>query len=200
MILLGDEPLFYRSNALLNQAIVSYLAHLINEQQECAARRTWFFLDEVSEDDRLAVVPDLMRRGRRKGVCVALGLRRFEELRRVYGSQATEELVAACSHTTALRLDDPETAEWAARHFGPPVLASDLMTLPPAGPEHGLAGFHRTPRAGTYFAHKPWDWVLANLRPSTDATHDQNFRLEDEPQLEDWTEQDYERLGFDDPP
>ena len=118
-------------------------------------------------------------------MCVALGLRRLEELRRVYGSQATEELVAACSHTTALRLDDMETAEWAARHFGPPVLASDLMTLPLAGPEHGFAGFHRTPRTGTYFDHKPWDWVLANLRPSTDATQAQDFRLENEPLVAD---------------
>ena len=103
MILLGDEPLFYRSTALLNQAIVSYLAHLIYEQQECATRRTWFFLDEVSEDDRLEALPELMRRGCRKGVCVVFGMRRLEELRRVCGSQATEELVAACSHTTALR-------------------------------------------------------------------------------------------------
>ena len=74
------------------------------------------------------------------------------------------------------------------------------MTLPLASPEHGFARFHRTPRAGTYFAHKPWDWVLANLRPSTDATQDQDFRLENEPPLEDWSEEDYKRLGFGNPP
>ena len=200
VILLGDEPLFYRSAALLNQAIISYLAHLVYEQQESDARRTWFFLDEVSEDDRLEALPELMRRGRSKGVCVVFGVRRLEELRRVCGSQATDELVAACSHTTVLRLGDVETVEWATRHFGPSVLASDLMALPLASPEHGFAGFHRTPKAGTHFAHKPWDWVLANLRPSVDATQDQAPRLEDEPPLEDWTEDDYKRMGFGKPP
>jgi hypothetical protein len=172
VILLGDEPLFHNSSALINQAIVSYLAHFIFGQRQSTARRTWLFFDEVSEVGRLEALPKLMQAGLAQGVCVALGVRRFEQLRRVYGSKATEELVAACSHTTALRLDDVETAEWAARHFGPPVLASDLMTLPPAAPEHGFAGFHRTPRAGTYFAHKPWGWVLANLGPSTDVTKD----------------------------
>ena len=199
VILLGDEPLFHSSVALINQTVIGCLAQLISRQQDSAARRTWFFFDEVSEVGRLDALRELMQRGRSKGVCVELGFRRIEEIRRLYGSPATEELTAACSHKTVLRTDDPETAAWAEREFGPPVRAFDLISLPLTGPKHGLAGFHHTPKAGTYFAHKPWDWVLANLQPSKDATPDEQFRPESDHHLQDWTDEDYQRLGFDKP-
>ncbi|MBI5385584.1 MAG: type IV secretion system DNA-binding domain-containing protein [Verrucomicrobia bacterium] len=200
VILLGDNPLFHRSIVLINQTIIGCLAYLILRQQESASRRTWFFFDDVSETGRLDALPALMQRGRSNEVCVALGFRRIEEIRRLYGSPVAEELSAACSHKTALRTDDLETASWVEREFGPPLRASDLMSLPLAGPKNGFAGFHRTPRAGTYFAHKPWDWVLANLQPPKNAAPDEHLRPGSKHHLEDWTEADYQRLGFDDSP
>lgn len=200
VILLGDNPLFHDSLSLINQAILGCLAHLIFRQQDSTARRTWFFFDEVSEVGRLDVLPALLERGRSKGVCVALSFRRIEEIRGLYGSPVAEELTAACSHKTALRTDDFETSAWAEREFGPLVQASDLMSLPLAGPKHGFAGFHRTPKAGTYFAHKSWGWVLANLQIPKDATSDQYLRPESDHHLQDWTKADYQRLGFGDSP
>lgn len=47
VILLRGPPFLHGSVALINQAMISHLAHLIFRQQESATRRTWFFLDEV---------------------------------------------------------------------------------------------------------------------------------------------------------
>ena len=196
VIVLGADPDLDCSVVLINQVILNQLAHTILGQRESATRRTWIFLDEVSTAGRLETLPRLMQRGHSKGVCVALAMQRLQDIRKLYGAATADALAALCSHQTALQTGDPQTAQWAEGHFGPPVRAAALMTLPLTGPKHGFAGFHRTPSAGTYFAHKPWDWVLANLRPPTDATLRQNFRHESEPLLEDWTEEDYKRLGF----
>ena len=200
VILLGNDPLFHDSVTLINQAMLGCVAHHLLRQQESSVRRTWIFLDEVSEIGRIEALPALMQRGRSKGVCVAWGMRRIDEIRRLYGSQVAEELTTACSYKTVLRTDDGETATWAAQHFGPPLTASGLMTLPPTGPKHGFAGFHCTPKAGTYFRHKPWDWVLANLQPPKATTPDEDSRPEIEHHLQEWTDEDYRRLGLDNSP
>ena len=101
---------------------------------------------------------------------VALGLRRLQDIRQLYGVETADGLSGNCSHNTALQTDDLDTASWAEQHFGPPLRVADLMSLPLVGPKHGFAGFHRTPKTGTYCACKPWDWVVANLQPPKDAT------------------------------
>jgi len=200
VILLGNDPLFHTSITLINQAMLGCLAHHILRQQESAARRTWIFLDEVSEVGRIEALPALMKRGRSKGVCVVWGMRRIDEIRRLYGSPVAEEITTACSYKTALRTDDLETAAWAEQHFGPPLTASGLMSLPPIGPEHGYTAFHHTQRAGTYVAHKSWEWVLAHLLPPTNRTPDQDSRPESDHYLQEWTDEDYLRLGLEKPP
>ena len=212
VILLGDAaPVFFKSIELINQAIFGCLAHLVLRQQESATRRTWIILDEVSEAGRIESLPALMRQRRAKGVCVAFGMQKLGDLRKLYGSEGAEDLLTACSHKTVLRTDDPETATWAQQLFGletrgsdfvlrPPMLATEFMSLPMAGPKDGLTGFHQTPRAGAYVAHKSWDWVLAHLAPPKDAAPGQSLRPESEHHLQDWTDEDYRRLGLDNPP
>ena len=199
VILLGDDADLHRSVALINQVSFNHVAQLILGQRESAARRTWIFLDEIAMAGRLEALPALMQRGHSKGVCVALALQRLEDIREVYGAATSDTLTALCSHQTALKTGDFQTCYWAERHFGPPVRPAALMALPPSGAKHGFAGFHRTPRTGTYFSEKPWDWVLANLRPPTQPQRTTETRLRTEPRLEDWSDQDYKRLGFGDP-
>ena len=163
VVLLGCAPEFFRSSNLINQTIIGCLADLILRQHDFPTRRTWIFLDEVSTAGRIGPLPSLMRQGPAKGVCVALAVQQIRDLHGVYGSPGADQLAAACSHMTALQTSDPETAAWAERQFGPPLRAADLMSLPPTGPDHGCTAFHRTPRAGTHLAHRPREWVLANL-------------------------------------
>jgi hypothetical protein len=78
--------------------------------------------------------------------------------------------------------------------------AADLLSLPLTGPELGFTAFHHTPRAGTHGDHRSWDWVQSKLQPPKDTKPDQSLRPADEYSLSDWTDEDFRRLGFDDPP
>ena len=199
VILLGYNPLFYRSVALINQAMMGLLAHLSFTQVQSAGRRTWIFLDEFSELGRIESLPVLMQQGRSKGVCVALSFRRLEEIHRLYGAEVADDLAAACIHKTALRIGDTQTAQWAERQFSFLFRADQLMSLPLAGPKNGFAGFHQTPRAGAHLTHKPWDWVLAHLPSREEAGLTDDLRPESDHDLQDWTDEDYRRLGFSEP-
>jgi type IV secretory pathway TraG/TraD family ATPase VirD4 len=172
MLVLGDSPVMHNSAAPLRRAIFNRLADLILSQEssaDSADQRTWVFLDDIRTAGPLTSLPALIQRGRRQGVCVAFGMAEVQELQGLYGPQAVEEFSANCSHRTAMRPDDSETAAWVERHFGPPLQASDLMCLPPTGPKHGFTAFHYTPKAGTYVAHKTWERVVAHLSPHENA-------------------------------
>jgi len=172
VLVLAGDPLTQGRATPIVQAILGRLADLCFSSESSAARRTWIFLDDVPRVGRLEALPALLQRGRHKGVCVVLALNAVEALRQLYGEDDAELILASCSHKTALRTDDPETAAWAEQCFGPPLRARDLLTLPRPGPDNGLAGFHQTPERGTYFEHKPWDWVLAQLQPPKSGAPD----------------------------
>ena len=200
VILLADPLVYHNSIVPINEAIFGCLADLTLGQQESPGRRTWIFLDDLDEVEPFDALPPLMHRGRSKGVCVALGFRGIDGIRRHYGPHAAEQLTESCSHKTALRTDNLETADWAERHFGPPLRATDLMTLPPPGPAHGFTAIHHTPGAGTHGAHRSWGWVQSKLRLPMNTDADEFLRPEDEHRLSDWTDGDFRRLGFDGPP
>jgi len=196
VMLLGDGPLFHTSMTLITPAMISILAHLGPTQKRSSLRRTWIFLDEISAVGRIGSLPALLQRDRSTGVCVAFSFRRLEEIHRLYGAEVAADLAAACSHRTALRADDLQTAKWAERQFGSLFRPDELMALPLAGPKNGFTGFHQTPRAGAHLTHKPWDWVLAHLPSREEAGSTDDLRPESDHNLQDWTEEDYRRLGF----
>ena len=195
VILLEGNIDFHSSIAPIHQLFLARLSELLGSQSDSAGRRTWVFLDDICAGGRLDMLPALMQQGRSKGVCIAFGVQSLGEIRRLYGSQAADQLLAACSHKTALQTHEPEAASWAEQDFGQPLLMGDLMSLPGTGPEHGFAGFHRTPTAATHFTHKPWDWVLEHLPPFADTAPDESLRPASEHHLQDWTDEDYQRLG-----
>ena len=195
VILLEGSPGFHSSVAPVHQLMFRRLSDLLRSQPDSAGRRTWVILDDICAGGRLDKLPALMQQGRSKGVCVGFGVQSLGEIRRLYGSQTADQLLAACSHKTALQTHEPEAAAWAERDFGPPVTASGLMSLPPIGRAHDYTAFHHTPRAGTYVAHKSWEWVLEHLPPFADTAPDESLRPASEHQLQNWTDEDYQRLG-----
>lgn len=150
-------------------AMVAHLADLLLSQESSLTSRTWLCLDDFCQTGCLESLPRVMLQGRARGACIALSTSEIEGVRRLYGPDAAEQMLAACGHKTALRTSNAETAAWAERHFGPPLRAADLMSLPPAGPEHGFSAFHQSPEAGTRLIHHSWDSVLAQLRPRRDG-------------------------------
>lgn len=149
--------------APLQHVIFNHAADLILSQRDSTDKRTWIFLDDVVEMKRLDRFGPLLQASRAKGACVAFGFGDIEFLQKTYGQHAAEELTSQCGFKTALRTWSPATAIWAERVFGSPLKSADLISMPPPGPKHGFAAFHHTPKGGTFFAHKSWEWVLANL-------------------------------------
>jgi Type IV secretion-system coupling protein DNA-binding domain len=169
VLVLADSPASHNSVAPLQRAIFDLLAEQILRQEDSTDRRTWIFLNNVCQAGPLSGLVRLLNLGRSKGVCVAMSFGDIGQFRNLYGQHSAEDFTAPCFFKTALRTDSQETAAWAEGHFGPPLRAADLMSLQPPGPEHGFTAFHHTLKAGTYLAHQPWEWVVANLPPRPDA-------------------------------
>ena len=117
LVLASDESVRAPLDAL-NQVLFRRIADLLLQQEDCRARRTWLFLDEVREAGKLDGLSSLLLRGRSKGACCVFGLQDIEGLREVYGVHVANEMLGMCSNKAILRLESPETAAWASKVFG----------------------------------------------------------------------------------
>lgn len=148
---------------------------LSGAERENASNQTWIFLDEVREAGTLNGLSRLLTKGRSKGACVVIGFQDIDGLRAVYEANVANEICGQCNNVAVLRMNSPTTAEWACELFGkrlthsqggsrslesggklsrsseigeqerPYVYTSDLLYLPPAGPESGITGYFRSP-------------------------------------------------------
>jgi len=128
--------------------MVAHLADRLLRQVSSLTSRIWLCLDDFCQAGCLESLPRVMLRGRARGAYVALSTSEFEGVRRLYGPGAAERMLAACGHKTALHTSNAETAAYVERHIGPPLRAADLMSLPPAGPEHGFTRSTKPRRRG----------------------------------------------------
>ena len=207
----------------INRVIFKRLTELVLAVGESKTRRSWFFLDEVREAGKLPGLTSLLTKGRSKGACAVLGFQDVAGMKEAHGEHLANEIIGQCSNKAILRLESPETAEWAARMLGdyeaiemmesvntdwtrknrtraeqyrkaPAVLASEFLTLPPTNPRCGLSGYYLSPYVGAYRSRLLLADVLATL-PKED-TEESNFiaRDDSEQYLESWTEGDFERL------
>lgn len=76
------------------------------------------------------------------------------------------------------------------------VLASEVMTLPPTGPEHDLAGYFLTRTSGAYRQTLSWNEVMALQLPKADDVPDLQPRPESDQYLREWGQEDLDRLGL----
>jgi hypothetical protein len=80
------------------------------------------------------------------------------------------------------------------------LLASELMSIPPPGPETGFIGYHDTPRHGAYRSHVTWDWLMNHLwNPSAEVAKSSPKvcpRDPSEQKLQKWKDEygDFKRL------
>ena len=119
VLILGDHPKLHASlwpiNALLMKALTE---EILSNPEDTRQPRHWFVLDEFPVMEQVACVPDLLRRGRSKGVCVMLGAQGIESLSTRYGADGTEDMLSQCAYKTFLRSGGPKTAKWAEQFFG----------------------------------------------------------------------------------
>lgn len=81
-------------------------------------RRLWFVLDELASYHRLPKFAEALSRLRKYGGCVVATLQDVAQLDDIYGHDRARTLRNCFSTFVALRCEDPDTAEYAARRVG----------------------------------------------------------------------------------
>lgn len=183
VLVLGNDESARVSIDAINQALFKRATEYILAREELSredravgANQIWVFLDEVREAGKLDGLSRLMTKGRSKGACVVLGFQDIDGLRDVYGEDVANEIVAQCNNIAVMRLNSPETAQWASELFGrrklrsgnesasfgqdqpqfsggtseqelPYVFSADFMYLGTPPVEKAVKGFLKTPDA-----------------------------------------------------
>jgi Type IV secretion-system coupling protein DNA-binding domain len=171
ILILGNSETSRHSIDAINRCLFKRASDLTLNQSESTSRRSWFFVDELSEAGRLPGIVSLLKKGRSKGACVALAFQSIEGLKapHLYGPAVTADLVGQFGHRFFGRLECPQTATWASELIGqverreitmsrtfstqhsvtisesivmrPTVLPSELLSLPLCD-ANGLAAFY----------------------------------------------------------
>ena len=118
ILVLGSDHTNRATVDAINQVIFKRISEILLDQPEHGTRRTWIILDEFARAGRLNGVVDLATKGRSKNVAMVFGFQDINGLRAVYEKEIAEEIIGQCSNIAILRLQSPDTAEWASRLFG----------------------------------------------------------------------------------
>lgn len=123
ILVLGNSPTSRTAIDAINQVIFKRLSQIILEEQpeikpEGDLQRVWIFLDEFVRAGRLNGAVELATEGRSKGVCFVTGFQDINGLRAVYGREVGEEIIGQCTNIALLRMQSPDSAEWASTLIG----------------------------------------------------------------------------------
>jgi len=102
-----------------NSAILGLISQLINSPLvgESRERRLWFFLDEFPQLGKVESVFPLCEIGRSKGVRVVIGVQDIAQLKKIYGNDLTDALVAMVGTHVITRVSSGETAEFICKEL-----------------------------------------------------------------------------------
>jgi type IV conjugative transfer system coupling protein TraD len=81
-------------------------------------RRIWIILDELPTLQRLPYLPECFAESRKFGGCLVAGLQSIAQLRKIYGTNAAEEISGLCNSRIFFREPSSETAQWVSRELG----------------------------------------------------------------------------------
>lgn len=119
VLVLGSNPAKSEAINTINRIIFSRVADLLsdfpdNRDHQSDPRRSWIFIDELAQLQRLPKLREMFSFGRSKGVCVCVGFQDIEGLYPIYGKDTTHSLLGNVGHKAILRLDSDVTAAWAS--------------------------------------------------------------------------------------
>jgi len=118
--------------------------HLLTTDLDKQSGQVWIVIDELGALDYQGQLENLVVRGRKRGLCVALGFQAVSQLYSLYGRDRTVTLLSAPATKLILRSDEAETAEWASRTLGQrEVVRLQMTTL--TGPSLYRDGFNLQP-------------------------------------------------------
>jgi type IV secretory pathway TraG/TraD family ATPase VirD4 len=118
--------------------------NLLTTDLDKQSGQVWIVIDELGALDYQGQLENLVVRGRKRGLCVALGFQAVSQLYSIYGRDRTVTLLSAPATKLILRSDEAETAEWASRTLGQrEVVRLQMTTL--TGPSLYRDGFNLQP-------------------------------------------------------
>lgn len=118
ILILGTDPTIQDVMSTVNAMLVHRLCQVLLSQSESSTRRAWVFLDEFTSTAELKGLPELLRTGRSKGVCVMIGFQDVGGLKNSYGENMHDGITGMCYHVGFFRIEDSTTAEWASERMG----------------------------------------------------------------------------------
>jgi type IV secretory pathway TraG/TraD family ATPase VirD4 len=125
LLILGNDEAARAALDPINQALFKRATELVlarrertAQEKKTGANQIWFVLDEIREAGKLDGLGRLLTKGRSKNACVAMGFQDIDGMREVYGEEVANEICAQFNNIAVLRVNSPETAEWASNLFG----------------------------------------------------------------------------------
>jgi hypothetical protein len=180
ILVLGNCETSRSAMDAINRCIFKRACDLTLSCDDSFWRRTWIYIDELSEAGKLGLIP-VLKKGRSKGACVAIAFQSISGLRdaSLFGNHMADEIFGMVATKWFGRLECPTTAEWVSKLFGdhetpnvsrtvsrqgnergvstttqsmikPMVLPAEIMSLPTCNRRNGLSGYYITRTAGTF--------------------------------------------------
>jgi type IV secretory pathway TraG/TraD family ATPase VirD4 len=118
VLVLGHSHQQAEATAAIVRAFFYRLTRVLLDSPDTDYPQSWIFLDELPTPGKLDGLHDLLSKGPSRGVVPVLGFQDIGSMRYIYGPDLTQAFNAFAAHKAFLRIDDPDTAEWASRHFG----------------------------------------------------------------------------------
>ena len=119
ILVLGNSHTNQAALDAINRVIFKRASQLVLDQPERKGlNKTWMILDEFVRIGKLDGVVQLTTEGRSKGACIVLGFQDINGVRAIYEKEVAEEIVGQCSNIAILKLQSPETAQWASDCIG----------------------------------------------------------------------------------
>jgi len=90
--------------------------------------RFWFIIDEFPSLMKLETLADLLAEGRDRGSCPVIGAQDFEQVKKIYGSDAYS-IFNQTNTQVIFRIKDPKTTEYLSLTFGDQEHVQQIRTL-----------------------------------------------------------------------
>jgi Type IV secretion-system coupling protein DNA-binding domain len=209
---------------VINRFLFHRLSEMLLSQPDSRSRETLVFLDELREMGRLDGLRPLLTMGRSKGCRLLLGFQDIQGMQAVYGADESREILGMCANKALLRMESPETADWASKVLGEEerleylrgkiaagkfsgeedlheqlskrevMLASEFMQLPYPSQNDGLTGVYLTAEHGAWSSTLTGDEVTALLPRRHPRASAFIPRPAEHQHLQPWNDADYQRL------
>lgn len=81
-------------------------------------KRTWFFIDELHNLNRLPRLEPALAEVRKYGGCFVIGTQMVSQLNTIYGNETTRTITGLCGTKVVMNVPEPETAKYMSGFLG----------------------------------------------------------------------------------